>query len=80
MPIQPLLEREGNVFGPEDIKAMTAAFKAALAALQLVDRSDPAVLMVARRVIALAKEGHRDPIMLRDRVVESFRAGPANSH
>jgi hypothetical protein len=79
MPIQPLLDREGNVFGPEDINVLTAAFNAALAALQLVDRTDPAVLMVARRVIAIAKEGTRDPTVLRDRVVESFKTGPPNN-
>jgi hypothetical protein len=46
----------------------------------LVDRSDPAVVLVAKRVIALAKEGSRDPIVLRDRVVKSFRNGSASSH
>jgi hypothetical protein len=46
----------------------------------LVDRSDPAVVLVAKRVIALAKEGSRDPIVLRDRVVKSFRNDSASSH
>jgi hypothetical protein len=45
----------------------------------LVDRSDPAVVLVARRVIAFAKEGSRDPVVLRDRVVKSFRNGSAGS-
>jgi hypothetical protein len=75
MPIRPLLEAEAGAFGPEDVQALVSAFESALEALRLVDRSDPAVLMVARRVIALAKEGNRDPIVLRDRVVSSFRNG-----
>jgi hypothetical protein len=35
---------------------------------------------VAKRVIDLAKDGNRDPIALRDRVVKSFRNDPANGH
>jgi hypothetical protein len=80
MPIRPLLEAEGEAFGPEDVQALVSAFEAALEALRLVDRRDPAVLMVARRVIALAKEGSRDAIVLRDRVVSAFRNGVGSGH
>jgi hypothetical protein len=78
VPIRPLLEAEA--FGPEDISALISAFEASLNALRLVDRSDPAVLLVAKRVIDLARDGNRDPIALRDRVVKSFRNDPANGH
>jgi len=57
---------------------LVSAFEASLKALRLVDRRDPAVLIVARRVIALAKEGTRDPIVLRDQVLKSFKSGVAN--
>jgi hypothetical protein len=80
VPIRPLLEAEAGAFAPDDVRALVSAFEASLEALQLVDRSDPAVLMVARRLIAFAKEGNRDPIGLRDRVVKSFRNGPAGGH
>ena len=66
--------------GLEDLKAMTSAFEASLVALRLADRTDPAVLLVAKRVIALAKTGDRDPIRLRDEVVKSFSDGIANNH
>jgi len=56
------------------------AFEASLKALRLVDRKDPAVLVVARRVIALAKEGNRDPIALRDQVLKSFKGSNDNGH
>jgi hypothetical protein len=79
VPIRPLLEAESGAFGPEDVTALVSAFEASLKALQLVDRSDPAVLMVAERVIALAKKGSRDPIMLCDQVVRSFRNGASRS-
>ena len=80
MPIRPLLEAEAGTFGPDDVRALASAFEASLRELGLVDRSDPAVLLVAKRVIALAKEGSRDPIVLRDRVVKSFRNGSADGH
>jgi hypothetical protein len=80
MPIRPLLESEAAAFGPEDLKALTSAFEASLVALRLADRTDPAVLLVAKRVIALAKTGDRDPIRLRDEVVKSFSDGIANNH
>jgi hypothetical protein len=70
MPIRPLLA--GGSFSPEDVAVLTSAFEDSLRALRLVDRNDPAVLTVAKRVIALAQEGERDPIILRDRVVKSF--------
>jgi len=57
---------------------LVSAFEASLKALRLVDRRDPAVLIVARHVIALAKEGTRDPIVLPDQVLKSFKSGVAN--
>ena len=80
MPIRPLLEAEAGAFGPDDVRALASAFEASLRELGLVDRSDPAVLLVAKRIIAFAKEGSRDPIVLRDRVVKSFRNGSASNH
>jgi hypothetical protein len=71
MPIRPLLERE--VFGPEDITAISAAFEDALKELRLLDRKDPVVLLVARATIQLAKTGERDPKRLTDRVVRLLR-------
>jgi hypothetical protein len=80
MPIRPFLESESAAFGPEDVKALTSAFEASLTALRLVDRADPAVTLVAKRIIAFAKAGHRDPITLRDEVVKSFADEIANRH
>jgi hypothetical protein len=73
------LEAEAGAFGPDDVRALASAFEASLRELGLVDRSDPAVMLVAKRIIALAKEGTRDPIVLRDRVVKSFRNGSASN-
>jgi len=74
MPIRPLLEKEGAVFGPDDIAGITAAFDDALKQLGLVDRKDPIVLAVASTTIHLAKEGERDPRRLSEKVVSLLRS------
>ena len=78
MPIQPLLVGSG-AFSPEEVVILTTAFEDALRALSLVDRKDPAVTMVAKRVIELAKGGEHDPILLRDAVLKSLRGDPGSS-
>jgi hypothetical protein len=72
MPIRPLLEGEPAAFGPADISAITAAFDQTLRELRLIDRRDPAVSMVARRMIEFAKRGERDPARLREAVLKSL--------
>jgi hypothetical protein len=70
MPIRPLLESDEGVFGPDDVKVISAVFDDLLRSLQLVDRSDPAVTMVAKLTIEAAKQGERDPIRLREKVMK----------
>jgi hypothetical protein len=72
VPIRPLLQDVS--FSPEDVTALTTAFEGSLSALGLMDRNDPAVLMVAKRIIELAKGGERNPTWLRDRVLTEFQA------
>jgi hypothetical protein len=74
VPIRPLL-KDGS-FGPEDVAALSAAFEDCLLTLRLVDRNDPAATMVAKRMIEFAKRGERDPILLREAVLSSFRNDP----
>jgi hypothetical protein len=77
MPIRSLFG--DGAFSPEDVSAITSAFEDTLHALGLNDRADPAVSMVARRTIELAKGGERDPILLREAVLKSFRNDPGAS-
>jgi hypothetical protein len=56
----------GPVFGPEEIKVLVTAFDEALQQLGLVNRNDPAVLQIAKHIIALAQDGELDPVRLRD--------------
>jgi hypothetical protein len=67
VPINDLAKQ--HAFTPDEIKLFVTAFEEALRELQLKDRSDPATLLVAKRIIELAKQGERDPIRLRDGAV-----------
>ena len=78
MPIRPLRFGSG-AFTPEEIAVLTSAFEDTLNALGLVNRQDPVVTMVAKRMFELASGGQRDPILLRDAVLKSFRGGPGTS-
>ena len=58
---------EYSSFSPEHVKAIAVAFEDCLRALGLTDRpSDPTVLVIARRIIELAKQGECNPALLRD--------------
>jgi len=78
MPIRPLLFGSG-AFTPEKIAVIATAFEDALNVLGLVDRKDPAVTMVAKRTVEIARGGERDPILLRKAVLKSLRGDPGTS-
>lgn len=63
MPIRQYLEAD-NSFVPDDLNGITEAFSAALHKLDLKDRSDPMVEIVARRIIRAAMAGERNIIRL----------------
>ena len=79
MPTQTLLrlaeedQKEGGVFGPEEIAVMTTAFDQLLLDYKLVSRDDPLVTMLAKLVIELVRNGERDPEKLRKQVLERHR-------
>ena len=73
MPIRRFLEGNRS-FGPGEIEVLVKAFEDALRELQLNDREDPVTLTVAKRIIELANQRERDPVLLRDRALESLRS------
>ena len=77
MPIRPLLG--SGAFTPDEIAVITTAFEETLSALGLVNRQDPAVTMVAKRMIEVAKGGEHDPILLREAVLKALRGQPGSS-
>jgi hypothetical protein len=66
MPITKFLD--GHSFDPETRRVMGVALEMARAALGLADRTDPITEILAKRIIALAKEGI-------DRSESAVRAG-----
>jgi hypothetical protein len=72
MPIRAVIKEDG-AFTPEDANILIAVFEDTLKDLGLVDREDPATLLVAKRIIQLAKHGERDPARLHDLALKSIR-------
>jgi hypothetical protein len=82
MPIRLIIDNDNNqAFGPEQINVLVAAFEDSLKMLGLVDREDPATLMVAQRIIELAKQGECDPVRLCEGAMQTLskRAMPTAS-
>jgi hypothetical protein len=46
------------------------------AALRLADRDDPAVAIIAKKIIELAKAGERNPDLLCERTLKDLRESP----
>lgn len=51
---------QNSPLGPEEIAILTDAYERTLRALNLVDRNDPIIERVARKVIELAQRGVRE--------------------
>ena len=69
MPIRGMLD--AGIFNPREITEMAAAFEATLAALNLVDRTDPVTQLIAKAIIDCAKSGEIDRAKLRDCALEA---------
>ena len=73
MPISNPAEREQEAFGPDTVAVLAVVLEDTLRQLRLVDRNDPAVIMIAKTIIELTKLGERDPIRLREQAIQMFR-------
>jgi hypothetical protein len=63
----------GIAFDPETIEVLGVAFDKALQSLRLVDRTDLATELLAKRMIEVAQQGERDPERLCERTLQRFR-------
>jgi hypothetical protein len=72
----PILYRmlQAQAFDPEVVEMLSECFERVLKDLSLSSRTDPITTLVAERVIECAKSGERDPVRLRQRVLQSFNA------
>jgi hypothetical protein len=67
-------------FGPDEIKAMTAAYEAALVDLGLADRDDPITEIVAKAIVTLTSKGEFDPTTIKDRALKVIGASRHDSN
>jgi hypothetical protein len=65
---------QGDSFDPDTIEIMSAAYEGACKALGLADRSDSLTQLVAKKIIALATRGDRDPDRICAEVLNELRA------
>jgi hypothetical protein len=70
MPIRLLIAKEHYA---GDSTVLIAAFEDTLTVLGLVDRDDPATLLVAKQIMMAAQTGERDPARLRDLALQAIR-------
>jgi hypothetical protein len=62
-----LQDLQDTAFGPEEIEAMTMAYKDACRFLKLSEeQSDPLTQILALKIIGIARTGELDPIKMRD--------------
>jgi hypothetical protein len=70
MPIRQLLDNA--IFNPEEVAMLCDVFEDTLRAMNLADRTDPATILVAKKIIELATRGERDPTRLRRSAMAAF--------
>lgn len=65
---------KNKAFEPETITAMTRAYTDACQVLGLSDRDQRETNAVAKKVIEFAQRGERDPVRLREHVLQALRS------
>ena len=78
MVIYRLLDQQG-AFQPEQVAMMGDVFEDVLTRLGLIDRKDPLVDMIARKIIELAQTGVLDRVRLMQMTLEAFNGKPPQS-
>jgi hypothetical protein len=63
---------KGTSLEPEEIEQLNLAYKAALRSLSLVDRNDPVVEIVAKKIIEIGKTGLHDPAQISRRALKEL--------
>lgn len=61
-----------GTFGPDEIRAMVAAYEGALADLALSDRDDPITELIAKSIVNVAATGERDPENMKERALNAL--------
>ena len=59
-------------YGPDEIKAMTAAYETALVQIGLVDRGDPFAELIANSILTVTATGERDSEKIKERALRAL--------
>jgi hypothetical protein len=70
MTIVPFLN--GKVFGPEDIQAMSTVLEDVCKILNLADEATSERELLAKKIIALARQSEPNAALLRDRILSEL--------
>jgi hypothetical protein len=73
MPQHLVVNNSYSFFDPDGIKCLAAAYEDTCAELHVADETRSLKEIVAKKIIAHAQSGERDPILLRDAVVAELR-------
>jgi hypothetical protein len=66
---------DNAAFNPEETALLRSVFEDTLRALNLSDRTDPIITLVAKKIIELASHGARAASRLRQTAINSFYPG-----
>ena len=61
-----------GTFGPDEIKAMVAAYESALTDLLLIDRNDPLTELIAKSIVNVTATCERDPERIKKRALNAL--------
>ena len=61
-----------GLFGPDEIKVMTAAYEGALVDLNVANRDDPLTELIAKAIVNVTATGERDPVLVKDRAINAL--------
>ena len=59
-------------FGPDEIRAMSEAYEAALVVLQISNSDDPITELIAKSIINVSATGERDPAQMAKRAINAL--------
>jgi hypothetical protein len=61
-----------GTFGPDEIKAMIAAYESALTDLDSTGRNDPLTELIAKSIVNVTATGERDPEKIKERALNAL--------
>ncbi len=77
MPIRVFIQDQGG-FTHEEAGFLILAFEYTLRKLRCVKRTDTGAIVIAKQIIAMAKNGERDPLQLSDKAIAAFMLRPGD--